>query len=59
MQTLSFPTIWDLPLRHSRKSQKAKMADRYKKRFLTIWDNPRPSRLKSVANQRTLSELSS
>ena len=58
MQTLRFSTIWDLPLRHSRKSQKAKTATRYKQSFLTIWDNPRSSRSKVVSSQRTPTEQS-
>ena len=59
MQTLNFPTIWDLPLKNTRKNRKAKAGVRYKERFLTIWDNPRPSRIKTVSSQPTLSELSS
>ena len=58
MQTLSFPTIWDLPKRSTRNILESEVENRSTERFLTIWDNPRPSRAKAVSSQRTSTEQS-
>jgi len=49
MKTLRFSTIWDSHSTRSRKGDKATADMSYTKRFLTIWDTPRPQRVEPEA----------